>query len=105
MAIQIDPEENETRAFQKFTGDLAGKRVLEIGCGDGRLTWRYVEQAGYVVGIDPEPDRIKRAKEKVPERLQKQVEFHCASLEEFAVEQAPTGEESRYDLAILSWSL
>ena len=31
---------------------LEGGRVLEIGCGDGRLTWQYAELADRVVGID-----------------------------------------------------
>ena len=33
--------------------DLGGAEVLEIGCGDGRLTWRYAERAAYVTAIEP----------------------------------------------------
>jgi len=40
MVIRTDPENNETRALFDLA-DFKSKRVLEIGCGDGRLTWRY----------------------------------------------------------------
>ncbi len=41
-------------------------RVLEIGCGDGRLTRKYAGQAAHVVGIDlaeamPSSDRSELA--------------------------------------------
>ncbi len=36
MNIRIDPENNETRALFDLA-DFRGQRVLEIGCGDGRL--------------------------------------------------------------------
>jgi len=37
MTIRVDPENNETRALFDLA-NLSGKHVLEIGCGDGRLT-------------------------------------------------------------------
>jgi hypothetical protein len=36
---------------------FGGKR--EIGCGDGRLTWRYADRLVYVA-LDPEADDIER---------------------------------------------
>jgi catechol 2,3-dioxygenase-like lactoylglutathione lyase family enzyme len=36
MTVRADPEQNETRALLGFV-DLEGRRVLEIGSGDGRL--------------------------------------------------------------------
>ena len=36
MTFTKDPEQNETKHLYKFA-DIAGKRVLEIGCGEGRL--------------------------------------------------------------------
>ncbi len=37
MSLLKDPERTETKYLHKFV-DLAGKQLLEIGCGDGRLT-------------------------------------------------------------------
>ena len=35
MTIRVDPERNEIRAL-KEVGTWRGKKVLEIGCGNGR---------------------------------------------------------------------
>jgi 2-polyprenyl-3-methyl-5-hydroxy-6-metoxy-1,4-benzoquinol methylase len=60
MAIRLDPENNETRALFDLA-DFAGQRVLEIGCGDGRLTWRYAGRAAPVTAIDAFSPGIERA--------------------------------------------
>jgi len=33
--------------------DLAGSRVLEVGCGDGKFTRQFAHLPSQVVGIDP----------------------------------------------------
>ncbi len=99
--VRLDPEENETHALLNLAGPLAGKRVLEVGCGDGRLTWRYASGAGRVVAIDPDPDKVKRARADCPAELRSRVEFYDLGLEEFALGV----HTDRFDLAILAWSL
>jgi len=42
MAVRTDPEGNETLALFDLV-QLDGREVLEIGCGDGRLTRRYAD--------------------------------------------------------------
>jgi len=100
MAIQIDPENNETRALFDLA-DFSGQHVLEIGCGDGRLTWRYGDEAARVTGIDPNADRIARARENMPHELRGRVEFHHISFQDFA----NSSKSSVFDSVILSWSL
>ena len=101
MPILQDPEENEIRAFLKHTGRLEGKSVLEIGCGDGRLTWRYAGDAAHVTGIDPDTERYQRALADFPAHLNGKVALHNLGLDDFA-SRAHT---DQYDLALLSWSL
>jgi cyclopropane fatty-acyl-phospholipid synthase-like methyltransferase len=101
MTIRLDPEENEIRALLKFTGSFEDKSVLEIGCGDGRLTWRYADHAAHVTGIDPDADRINNALAAFPRHLRKKVELHNLGLDDFAA-QAHT---DQFDIAILAWSL
>ena len=103
--IQLDPERNEIQALFAIAGDFKGKRVLEIGCGDGRLTWRYAEQAAHVVGIDPGTEAIASAQENTPLSLSSQIEFHALGLEEFAEYWITHPGAGRFDLALLSWSL
>jgi len=63
-------------------GSIHGKRVLDIGCGDGRASILLALLGAHVVGIDVSPDAIRLASERgtangVGERL----EFVCSPLE------------------------
>jgi len=100
MAIRIDPENSEPRAFFDLV-DPGGKRVLEIGCGDGRFTWRYADRAEHITAIEPAAGQIALAIEHVPEHLQQRIDFRNIAFEDFAAASAP----SAYDIVILSWSL
>ena len=100
MAIRIDPENNETRALFDMV-DFSGQHVLEIGCGDGRVTWRYAEKAAHVIGIDPSAKQIALAREYLPSRLQDRIEFQDIAFEAFASASAP----SAFDIVILARSL
>jgi 2-polyprenyl-3-methyl-5-hydroxy-6-metoxy-1,4-benzoquinol methylase len=100
MPIRIDPEHNETRALFALA-DFDGRRVLEIGCGYGRLTRQYVGRAAYVVAIDPYAPSIARAKAELPRHFHGRVEFHPVRFEDFAAASPP----SAFDIALLSWSL
>jgi ubiquinone/menaquinone biosynthesis C-methylase UbiE len=101
MTILLDPEENETHALMEYTGSLEGKSVLEIGCGDGRLTWRYAGHAEHVTGIDPDADRINRALASFPQHLRQKVELHNIGLDDLAAQV----HSNKFDIAILAWSL
>ncbi len=104
MAVSLDLEENETKSLLEVAGDLSGKRVLEIGCGDGRLTRRYASHAAQVVGIDPKPERISQAQQNLPVELSDRLSFYAIGLEEFSAQIPPGGAEP-FDLALLAWSL
>ncbi|MGD0613184.1 MAG: class I SAM-dependent methyltransferase [Anaerolineales bacterium] len=101
MTVRSDPEENETHALLNLIGSLTTRQVLEIGCGDGRLTWRYADATGHITAIEPDTERIQQAQSACPASLRKRVEFHNLNLEQYAaqVHSAP------FDLAILAWSL
>jgi 2-polyprenyl-3-methyl-5-hydroxy-6-metoxy-1,4-benzoquinol methylase len=100
MAIRIDPENNETRALFDMA-NFSGQHVLEIGCGDGRVTWRYADNAARVTAVDPSAKQIALAREQLPIQLQDRVEFQDIGFEDFATASAP----STYDIVILSYSL
>jgi len=93
-----DPEQNETKYLHKFV-DVAGKRVLEIGCGEGRLTWRYASASNLTVGIDPDNNALRVASIDRPSDLANKVHFTNAH-----AEFIPFHKET-FDIAILAWSL
>jgi 2-polyprenyl-3-methyl-5-hydroxy-6-metoxy-1,4-benzoquinol methylase len=100
MAIRIDPENNEAPALFDIV-DFTGRSVLEIGCGDGRVTWRYADKAGHVTGIDPDAGQIALAREQLPRHLQGRIELQAIAFEDFA----SASEASAFDIVILSRSL
>ena len=100
MTIRVDPENNESRALFDLV-EFSGQRVLEIGCGDGRLTWRYADSAAHVTAIDPFEASIARAKENTREELKSRVNFRHITFDDFAAESRSL----TFDIAILSWSL
>ena len=98
MASIKDPSGAEARALAAL-GDFDGKRVLEIGCGDGRLTWLYAERAAEVLGVDTEEESIRDARKALPDQLKDRVEFRVADAQALDVPR------QRFDIAFLSWSL
>jgi 16S rRNA A1518/A1519 N6-dimethyltransferase RsmA/KsgA/DIM1 with predicted DNA glycosylase/AP lyase activity len=100
MSVHVDPEGNEISALSDLA-DLEGREVLEIGSGDGRLTWRYADEAAGVTAVEPFGGAFERARWKMPRHLRESVELRHESFEEFAAHQ----ESSSFDVAILSWSL
>lgn len=100
MAIIVDPENNETRTLFDMV-KFDGQQVLEIGCGDGRLTWRYAHMAEHVTATDPSAKQIALARKQLADPLRDRVDFQCIAFEDFAKASAP----SAFDIAILSWSL
>jgi len=100
MTIRVDPENNEPHALFDLA-DFNGQRVLEIGCGDGRLTWRYADKAANVTAIDPFAESITQARGNMPDNLRSRVVFHHVGFDDFAA----ASKASTFDIVILSWSL
>jgi ubiquinone/menaquinone biosynthesis C-methylase UbiE len=98
MTLQKDPEGFEKKILHKFV-DVSNKRVLEIGCGEGRLTWKYAGASGFTVGFDPDHDALRVARADSPSGLHKYVNFAQAS-----ASHIPFSKET-FDIAILAWSL
>jgi cyclopropane fatty-acyl-phospholipid synthase-like methyltransferase len=99
VTIRVDPEGNETAVFFDLV-ELDGRELLEIGCGDGRLTWRYADRAAHVTAIEPFEVSIARARERLRE-ADLPIEFRHVGFEEFAAGSDP----DVFDATILSWSL
>lgn len=51
-------------AFLAFIGDIQGKRVLDIGCGEGYNTRMFAQQGAQVIGVDLSKEMIQLAQEE-----------------------------------------
>jgi ubiquinone/menaquinone biosynthesis C-methylase UbiE len=47
-----------------LAGELVGKRVLDVGCGTGRLAAALQERGNRVWGVDPSPEMVALARER-----------------------------------------
>lgn len=100
MAVVKDPEGNEISALHEMV-DLTDLAVLEVGCGDGRLTWLYAEKTAHVTAIDPIAEDIEKALANVPSLLKGRINFVESPIEDFTLSSG----DRRFDIAIFSWSL
>jgi len=98
LAIKIDPEQNEVRALKRVT-NWRRKDVIEIGCGDGRLTLRLARLGAFVQAIDPDAQLVRAARRKLPKRFADRVRYHVGN-----AEHLDHANES-FDLAVFAWSL
>ena len=78
MATEVDPAGVMPGAILK-AADFREARVLEVGAGDGRLTFQYAAEPKSVVGIDTKEPEIRAASQRSGMELCGNVQFLCAS--------------------------
>ena len=78
MATEIDPAGVMLRGILNAV-DFRDARVLEVGAGDGRLTFEYAAEPRSVVGIDTKEPDIRTASRRQGVELRGDVQFVCAS--------------------------
>ena len=94
--MTIDPEEHELSALLDRLPVVADRRVLEIGCGDGRLTRRYAPHVGAVVAIDADESSIHAFRQA---GVDANVDVRACPVDRFEAA------DRSFDAVILSWSL
>jgi SAM-dependent methyltransferase len=60
---------------------LAGKRILDLGCGRGRVALELARAAGHVVGLDRDGGSLEEARQLTAAAGLDNVEFHEADVE------------------------
>ncbi|TMJ98463.1 MAG: methyltransferase domain-containing protein [Actinobacteria bacterium] len=63
---RLRPVDENWRELQEVIleeGDFAGRRVLEVGCGTGRLAAALAERGARVWGVDPSEEMLAQARE------------------------------------------
>ena len=78
MTREGDPQGREPQALLA-AADFTNARVLEVGCGYGRLTFRYAKATPFVVGIDTQPAEVLRAAQSSPSELAGHTRFLVSS--------------------------
>lgn len=94
----LDPEAEHIAALRRL-GDFRDQRVLELGCGDGRLTLGIAAEAAGVLAFDPDADAVERARNFLPASLAERVTYEVAAGKEIEIKP------HSFDLVVFSWSL
>jgi 2-polyprenyl-3-methyl-5-hydroxy-6-metoxy-1,4-benzoquinol methylase len=94
----LDPEGAHLAALRRLA-DFRGLRVLEMGCGDGRLTVGIARDAAHVLAFDPDAESIEQGRRSLPANVADRVTYRAASALELEVDR------HAFDLVVFSWSL
>ncbi len=92
------PPEDELREYGGI-GLVRRKRVIDVGCGDGRMALGCAPYASEVVGVDPDPEAIRLARTKGRELGAANATFKVG-----VAQDLPFADE-HFDVVILSWTL
>jgi 2-polyprenyl-3-methyl-5-hydroxy-6-metoxy-1,4-benzoquinol methylase len=98
VTVIVDPEGVHLAALRRL-GDFRDMRILELGCGDGRLTPGIATDAAHVLAFDPDADEVTKARESLPAEFARRVTYKVATGQ--AIKVKPWS----FDLALFSWSL
>jgi ubiquinone/menaquinone biosynthesis C-methylase UbiE len=93
-----DREGREPAAIERLV-ELDGKRVLEVGCGTGRMTRWLAARAASVYAFDPNADSVADARAAMAAEHRDRVRFAVHDA------QALDLPRRRFDLALCGWSL
>jgi protein-L-isoaspartate O-methyltransferase len=92
----LDPR-REVRIIERHAR-VEGHDILEVGCGNGRLTLEYAGRARRVVAIEPNGTAIREARRRARARGLTNISFRARP--------AQTGiRGGPFDVVVFSWSL
>lgn len=81
------------------TGLVQNKRLLDLGCGDGRFALGVARIASSVDGLDPDPEAITAARKSARKSGFGNVRFAVGAAQKLPY---PDG---AFDVVLLSWTL
>jgi SAM-dependent methyltransferase len=95
--IRYGPD-TATEADLRLLGAVSGKRVLDLGCGNGQAAIAFAKQGAHAIGLDPSQDLLNAAK-RWSEREGVKVELHHGDLADLAFMRADS-----VDVVFSAWA-
>jgi 2-polyprenyl-3-methyl-5-hydroxy-6-metoxy-1,4-benzoquinol methylase len=98
MPAVLDPEERHLASLRKLA-DFTNASVIEVGCGDGRLTAGIAEEAASVFAFDSDADAVTTAEAGLAVEHAEHVTFRVGSARQLEIPR------TQFDIVVFSWSL
>ncbi len=98
MGIVVDRQERELRALERVAC-WRGRRVLEIGCGDGRLTLRLASLGARISAIDPDASQVRMARAALTRPGARRIEYRVGRAERLRYRA------HEFDAVVFAWAL
>jgi 16S rRNA A1518/A1519 N6-dimethyltransferase RsmA/KsgA/DIM1 with predicted DNA glycosylase/AP lyase activity len=98
MPSVLDPEGMHLASLRRLA-DFADASVIEVGCGEGRLTEAIASEASHLFAFDPDPQAVVDAKARLAAELRPRVTLRVGSAREIEIPR------TQYDIVLFSWSL
>lgn len=95
----LRPRPSDELAEWGGPGLVLGKRVLDLGCGDGRFALGVASFAAHVEGLDPDETAIAIARKAARKAGARNVRLRVGAAQRLPY---PDG---AFDVVILSWTL
>ena len=92
------PSDLELKTIRALV-NFSGQRVLEIGAGDGRLSWPFAPEAAQWIALDPDADEVNAAARALRENPFPTVRLLVGD------GRALSFPAEYFDLALFTWSL
>jgi ubiquinone/menaquinone biosynthesis C-methylase UbiE len=93
-----DADGIEAAAIERLVS-FDGRRVLDVGCGKGRLTRLAAARARFVFAFDPSAESVAEARRLLGQEERSRVRFAVHGAEALEVPR------ERFDVALCGWSL
>ena len=98
MGRRVDPEGAELGAMRRFVSP-GWNRLLDVGCGEGRLTTRLASLGKEAFGLDPVAADVERGWRAIPPDLRQHITLAVGTGEHLPFP------DRTFDVVFFSWSL
>ena len=96
--LDIDPEGVEAKVINNLV-NFVDRDILEIGCGNGRMTWGYANAANSVLALDSDGTAITEAMKCAKELGLGNVSFRVGDITHAELPN------NAFDVVVFAWSM